>query len=231
MITSQVTFPSEDGRTSLSDSTLAIQRCSDARREQDRITKIRKHLSTTTVNAPRCDPQRGEASAWELRESTTCQIDCLAPLPCIASLGCKCTRDRCGDSKKNGPFPEVAFTNKTSFLSSTTLVEKAKPLTIAERVSTITWESIILPGARRAFSTPLEDLPRANVVELPESIDTHLQSSACYDLDKSPLPFLGDHILIEALRNYSLPLGEADFAMVPYYQVSIHSLFSPCCGC
>jgi hypothetical protein len=64
-----------------------------------------------------------------------------------------------------------------------------------------------------------EQLPKAHVVEMPDTIDTHLNSPACTDIDKSPLPFMGDHYLIEALKTRSVSLEEAEFVMIPYYQV------------
>ncbi|KAL8286616.1 hypothetical protein RQP46_004144 [Phenoliferia psychrophenolica] len=215
VITSQVTFPSEDGRTSLQDSTLSAQRCKSLRKEHDRIVKLRTYLKQPAASAT-CYPNRGEASQWEAKDLQTCQIDCAAPLACLSSETCKCTRDRCGDRRAGGPFPAVAYSDRKSF--SPAPVEPPKPLTLKERVAIIPWESIILPGARRAFATPLADLPQANVVDLPDTIDTHMQSPACYDLDKSPLPFLGDHFFVEDLRNRSVAIEDADFVMVPYFQ-------------
>lgn len=217
VITSQVTFPSEDGRTSLQDSTLSTQRCKALRKEHDRIVKLRTALKRPAASAT-CYPARGEASEWDAKDLPTCQIDCLAPLVCLSSETCKCTRDRCGDPRANGPFPAVAYTPRKSFAQDHKDPPPA-PVSLAQRVKSIPWESLILPGARRAFATPLGDLPRANVVDLPDSIDTHLQSPACYDLDKSPLPFLGDHFVVEALRNRSIAIEDADFVVVPYFQV------------
>ncbi|KAK4704368.1 hypothetical protein P7C70_g1847, partial [Phenoliferia sp. Uapishka_3] len=215
VITSQVTFPSDDGRTTLQDSTLSVQRCKALRNEHDRIVKVRTFLQHPASSA-NCYPPRTEAGQWEAKDLPICQIDCAAPLVCLSSEKCKCTRDRCGDPRDSGPFPAVAYTNRTSFTPGKE--EKVEPRTLVERVNSIPWEAIILPGARRAFATPLEELPQVNVIDLPKSIDTHMTSEACYDLDKSPLPFLGDHYFTEALKNKSTEIGEADFVFVPYFQ-------------
>ncbi|KAM0756291.1 Proteophosphoglycan ppg4 [Meredithblackwellia eburnea MCA 4105] len=212
VITSQVSFPSEDGRTSLSESTLSMQRCKALRAEHDRIVKLRKAVKDPEVTE-RCEPVRGEASLWEAKDLQICHNDCSAPIVCLASETCKCTRDRCGDPRARGPFPAVAYSERRSFSA-----EKAEPVTLAQRVASIPWESIILPGARRAFATPLVDLPQVHVVDLPDTIDTHMQQAACYNIDKSPLPFMGDHFLVEALRNQSVGIEEADFVLVPYFQ-------------
>ena len=218
VITSQVTYPSEDGRTTLTESTLALRQCRDFRAEHEAIVALQKRFRSTAVNNV-CLPSRGEANEWAVKDLNICSIDCLAPLVCLASDACRCTRDRCGEKKTLGPFPSLAYSNNTSYRLPS-IPKPAKP-TLVERVESIPWDAVILPGARRAFYTPLADLPRAHVVELPDTIDTHLKSEACYNIDKSPLPFMGDHILIEALRNQSVDIREADFVMIPYYQVSL----------
>lgn len=201
-----------------------MQRCKSLRAEHDRIVKLRALIKDPSL-APKCEPTRGESSAWEIKELPTCNTDCSAPLVCFASDMCKCTRDRCGDPRAGGPFPAVAYTDRLSF--SATPVEAPAPPSLAERVAAIPWEAIILPGARRAFATPLADLPQAHVISVPDGIDTHLQSPACWNLDKSPLPFVGDHFLIEALRNRTVPIDESDFVVVPYFQVGQLLLLRP----
>jgi len=85
-------------------------------------------------------------------------------------------------------------------------------------VEQLSWEAVILPGARRAFHTPKELLPRGYVVQVPDTIDTHLTNDACYDLEKAAVPFSGDHLMIEALRSRNTSLEAADFVVVPFYQ-------------
>ncbi|GAA6064452.1 hypothetical protein JCM10212_005201 [Sporobolomyces blumeae] len=212
ILTSQVTYPSEDGRTTLAASTLATKRCLDLRAEHDQIVKLEKHLKSFTSKT--CRSSYGDVNAWAPRELPTCAVDCSAPLPCVASEACKCTRDRCGDPRSNGPFPAVAFTGQKSFPG----VEKKATADLAERVNAIPWDAVILPGAKDAFRTSVDLLPKAHVVEIPDTIDNHMKSKACYDLEKSPLPFMGDHFLVEALRNRSVELDQAEFVMIPYYQ-------------
>ncbi|KPV75947.1 glycosyltransferase family 47 protein [Rhodotorula graminis WP1] len=193
LLTSQVSYPSEDGRTTLAESTLAIRKCHDLRAEHDRIAKIQlrfKHSaakaasgavqasSSSSSSGDMCVPKYGAAGTWTAKDEPTCSIDCSAPLPCVASEHCKCTRDRCGDARGAGPFPAVAYTDAKSFPASST------------------------PPAQ----------------SLAERVDNHLKSPACYDLDRSPLPFMGDHYFVEALRNRSVGLDDAAFVMVPYYQ-------------
>lgn len=221
MITSQVTYPSEDGRTSLTESTLAIQRCRDLRVESESIVALQSWLHSPRSDQL-CVPSRGEASGWAAKDLTICSIDCGAPLVCLASDKCKCTRDRCGDARALGPFPSLAYSDRLSFAP----VDTPRP-SLAERVAQIPWDAVVLPSARRAFNTPVAQLPKAHVVKLPDTIDTHLKSEACFNVDKSPLPFMGDHILIEALRNQSVFIDEADFVMLPYYQVRHDFALSP----
>ncbi|SCV74444.1 BQ2448_8083 [Microbotryum intermedium] len=214
LLASHVTFPTVEGRTSLIDSTTTVQRCRELHAESERIRKLEHSLDPKTAE-PVCNPKRGDAPGWSARSYPICPVDCDAPLKCIATERCKCTRDRCGDSGRGGPFPGVAGSDRISFSKTVIPVPK---LTLQQRVDAIPWEHVILPGARQAFATPLNDLPFAHVVDLPKSIDNHLTSPACWNIDKSPLPFLGDHILIEALKERSVPLADADFVMVPYYQ-------------
>lgn len=146
-----------------------------------------------------------------------CSIDCSAPLVCLASNACKCTRDRCGDARSEGPFHFLAYSDRLSH--DTKSAQIVPRVSLVDRVAAIPWDAVILPGARRAFASSLDELPRAHVVDLPDTIDNHLKSEACWNLDKSPLPFMGDHFLIEALRNRTVAIEEADFVVVPYYQV------------
>ncbi|GAA5917161.1 hypothetical protein JCM8208_004855 [Rhodotorula glutinis] len=229
LLTSQVSYPSEDGRTTLAESTLATRKCHDLRAEHDRIAKIQlrfKHnaakaasgavqsSSSSSSGGDMCVPKYGAAATWTAKDEPTCSTDCSAPLPCVASEHCKCTRDRCGDAHGAGPFPSVAYTDAKSFPPSSTPPSQS----LAERVAALPWDAVILPGARDAFHLGVDNLPKAHVVTLPESVDNHLKSPACYDLDRSPLPFMGDHYFVEALRNRSVGLDDAAFVMVPYYQ-------------
>ncbi|GJN88486.1 hypothetical protein Rhopal_001452-T1 [Rhodotorula paludigena] len=217
LLTSQVTFPSEDGRTTLSESTLSVKRCQDLRHEHDRILKLQQRFKTSSSSAAAlCEPKYADAMGWTAKDQSTCSIDCTAPIPCIATDDCKCTRDRCGDSRAGGPFPAVAYTDKPSFPAPAAPATAEQSL--ADRVAAIPWDALILPGARDAFNLGIDKLPKGHVVSLPDSIDNHLKSAACYDLDKSPLPFMGDHYLIEALRNRTVSLEEAEFVLVPYFQ-------------
>lgn len=216
LLTSQVTYPSDDGRTTLLASTLSVQRCQDLRGQNDIIEDLQKSLSKRDLGLT-CKPARGQIGSWAVSEFPTCTIDCTAPIPCIASANCRCTRDRCGSKQPEGPFPDLAFTNRISYGFNPPAV--AVP-SIAALVDAVPLESMILPGAKLAFNTSISELPKAYVVELPKTIDTHMTSEACYKLDKSPVPFLADHTLVEALRNRSVSLEKADFVMVPFYQVS-----------
>lgn len=162
-----------------------------------------------------CTPKRANADTWAKKDSPICHIDCTAPLPCMASKTCKCTRDRCGDKTSKGPFPGVRYTDLLSFAQD---AKEDEGQTLKQKVEALPLDNLILPGAKHAVATPIDDLPRAHVVALPESIDTHLKDPACYDLAKSPLPFMGDHFMVEALRNESVAIEEADFVVVPYYQ-------------
>ncbi|GAA5859151.1 hypothetical protein JCM1840_003777 [Sporobolomyces johnsonii] len=213
ILTSQVTYPSEDGRTTLSESTLAFKRCQDLRAEHDQIVKLQAHLKSLALEEV-CRPTFGDVNAWAPKDLPTCSTDCSAPLVCMASEQCKCTRDRCGDPRADGPFPSFAYSERKSFPAE----EKEPAVSLTDRVNSIPWDALILPGAKEAFNLGVDALPRAHVVDLPDSIDNHLKSSACYNLDKSPLPFMGDHFLLEALKNRSVSLEEAEFVMVPYFQ-------------
>ncbi|BGP13960.1 hypothetical protein JCM10213_005544 [Rhodosporidiobolus nylandii] len=212
LLTSQVAYPSDDGRTTLSESTLATKRCLDLRAEHDRIVKVQQRLKAGADDV--CHPSYGEAMSWGAKDLQTCSVDCSAPVPCIATEECKCTRDRCGDSRSASPFPSVAHTTRKSFPAATV----AKPQTLADRAAAIPWDALILPGAKDAFNLGFDKLPKGHVVSLPDSIDNHLKSPMCYDIDKSPLPFMGDHYLVEALRNKSISIEDADFVIVPYFQ-------------
>jgi hypothetical protein len=144
-------------------------------------------------------------------------VDCSAPIPCLATDDCKCTRDRCGDPRGAGPFPALAYTNKKSY--PPVPEDPALTTPLPERVAQIPLEALLLPVAKTIVQLGDEQLPKAHVVEMPDTIDTHLNSPACTDIDKSPLPFMGDHYLIEALKTRSVSLEEAEFVMIPYYQV------------
>ncbi|GAA5944712.1 exostosin family protein, partial [Sporobolomyces koalae] len=212
LLTSQVTYPSEDGRTTLAASTLVTKRCGDLRAEHDQIVKIEKKLKS--LSSKTCQPTYGDINAWSPKDLPTCAVDCSAPVPCFASETCKCTRDRCGDARAVGPFPSVAYSEEKSYPAPDKKVQSS----LSDRVKLITWDSLILPGAKDAFRRHVDALPKAHVIELPDTIDNHLKKAACYDLEKSPLPFMGDHFLVEALRNRSVPLDKAEFVMIPYYQ-------------
>ncbi|GAA5985146.1 hypothetical protein JCM11641_005464 [Rhodosporidiobolus odoratus] len=212
LLISQVSYPSEDGRTTLAESTLAVQRCQDLRGEHDRIGKLQQRFKLASDDL--CHSSYGEATSWGSKDHQTCSVDCSAPVTCIATEECKCTRDRCGDSREDSPFPSVSYTDRLSFPPDTS----AKPQTLADRVTSIPWDALILPGAKDAFSLGFDKLPKGHVVSLPESIDNHLQSPACYDIDKSPLPFMGDHYVVQAFRNKTVDINEADFVVVPYFQ-------------
>lgn len=220
LLTSQVEYPPEDGRTSLIDSTLSTHRCLDLRAQHERITKVQGPL-LLRKSKDTCQVERGEAVDWSAKDTKTCMIDCTAPLKCIARDGCKCTRDRCGaTSNRDGPFPRVAYTNRRSFDDLSKEPDQRPKSRLLRRIEELHWDKLVLPAARGAFNSPLRSLPQAHVVDLPTTIDTHLQSEACYKLEKSPLPFMGDHVIVEALRNRSVSIDEADFVMVPFYQVS-----------
>ncbi|GAA5848730.1 hypothetical protein JCM8547_004610 [Rhodosporidiobolus lusitaniae] len=216
LLTSQVTYPSEDGRTTLAESTLAVKRCQDLRAEHDRIGKLQQRFKTPSSMSDVCRPRYGDAMSWTKKDLQTCSVDCSAPIPCLASDDCKCTRDRCGDSRGTSPFPSVAYTSLKSFPPS--VAQEAKPQTLAERADAIPWDALIVPGAKDAFNLGFERLPKGHVVGLPESIDNHMKSAMCYDIDKSPLPFMGDHFLVEAFRNKTVEIDKADFVVVPYFQ-------------
>ncbi|GAA5888016.1 hypothetical protein JCM6882_000250 [Rhodosporidiobolus microsporus] len=211
LLTSQVAYPSEDGRTTLAESTLAVKRCQDLRGEHDRIVKLQQRFKATSDDM--CHPSYGEATSWGRKDLPTCSVDCSAPVPCLASDECKCTRDRCGDPRAGGPFPDVAYTELKSYPKNA-----PKAPSLVERAAAIPWDALILPGAKDAFNLGFEGLPKGHVVSLPESIDNHMKSPMCYDIDKSPLPFMGDHYLVEAFRNQSTSIEQADFVVVPYFQ-------------
>jgi hypothetical protein len=153
--------------------------------------------------------------SWGKKDLQTCSVDCTAPITCLASEECKCTRDRCGDSRPGSPFPSIAYTALKSYPSSST----PEPQTLSQRVEAIPWDALVLPGAKDAFNLGFDKLPKGHVVGLPDSIDNHMKSAMCYDIDKSPLPFLGDHYLVEAFRNRTTSIDKADFVIVPYFQV------------
>ncbi|BGO89673.1 hypothetical protein NBRC10512_001475 [Rhodotorula toruloides] len=216
LITSQVAYPSEDGRTTLGESTLAVKRCHELRAEHDRITKLQQRVRSgpsSVSTSDVCRPTYGEALTWTAKDQQTCSSDCSAPITCIASEDCKCTRDRCGDSRPESPFPRVAYTDRKSFPAT-----DAPAQTLAERVAALPWDALVLPGAKDAFNLGVDRLPKGHVVQLPDAIDNHLKSPACFDLERSPLPFMGDHYLVEAMKNRSVTLDEASFVLVPYYQ-------------
>lgn len=241
LITSQVTFATSEGKTTLASSTLALQRCHGLRAEHERLLAVQAALKRAK-GAKFCEPHRGEANSWTASEYTTCSSDCEAPLACLASDKCKCTRDRCGNTGRLSPFPKVAYTDEVSFDGGQASaggeplrkrkwhlpgkkrapVAKAKvkaaELTLSQKVAALPWDGLILPGARAAFNLKLDELPSVHVVALPASIDDHLETPSCWNLDKAALPLMGDHYLVEALRNVSVPIGESDFAVVPFYQ-------------
>lgn len=239
LITSLVTFPTAQGKTTLESSTLALQRCHGLRAEHTRLLAIQGALKRSKA-ATFCSPHRGEASSWTASEYATCSSDCGAPLACLASERCKCTRDRCGNSGRGVTFPEVAGTGRVSFEvgkageelrrkrgwhgagGKRAPVKGAKEataeLTLKQKVEALPWEGLILPGARAAFDLPLDKLPAVHVVDLPPSIDDHLQTPSCWNLDKAARPMMGDHLLVESLRNVSVPIEDSEFAVVPFYQ-------------
>ena len=240
LITSQVTFATAEGKATLESSTLALQRCLGLRAEHERLLAVQAALKRSTA-AAFCEPLRGEAASWKAGEYATCSSDCEAPLACLASDKCRCTRDRCGNTGRLSPFPEVVYSDRLSF-SAEDGAGGGEPLrkrkwhgrrkrapvkaeaeaeaerTLAERVERLPWDGLILPGARAAFNLKLDELPSVHVVGLPASIDDHLTTPSCWKLDKAPLPLMGDHYLIEALRNVSVQIEDSDFALVPFYQ-------------
>ncbi|TKA50027.1 hypothetical protein B0A53_06539, partial [Rhodotorula sp. CCFEE 5036] len=216
LLVSQVTFPSDDGRTTLSESTLATRRCHDLRAQHERITKLLTRVSREVPAKEMCHAQYADATTWTVKDAQTCAVDCSAPIPCLATDDCKCTRDRCGDPRGAGPFPALAYTNKKSY--PPVPEDPALTTPLPERVAQIPLEALLLPVAKTIVQLGDEQLPKAHVVEMPDTIDTHLNSPACTDIDKSPLPFMGDHYLIEALKTRSVSLEEAEFVMIPYYQ-------------
>ncbi|BGP53963.1 hypothetical protein JCM8202v2_001535 [Rhodotorula sphaerocarpa] len=216
LLTSQVIFPSDDGRTTLSQSTLATQKCRELRAQHDRITKLLPRVSRDVPAKDMCKAKYSEAMTWTVKDAQTCPTDCEAPLPCIATEDCKCTRDRCGDPRGAGPFPAVAHSDQKSYPQPKEAV--ALSTSLADRVAQIPWDALLLPVAQTIVHLGTDHLPKAHVVELPDTVDTHLNSPACTDIDKSPLPFMADHYLIEALKTRSVSLDEAQFVMIPYYQ-------------
>lgn len=144
-------------------------------------------------------------------------MDCTAPVKCVATEHCRCARDRCEDSSADGPFPRVIYSDDLSF--------GAAHLPKVARAPSI--DQLVLPAARSAFARRHEDLPKAHVVELPKSIDTHDQSEACTKLGEAPLAYLSDHILTEAFRKRSVPAQDADFVLLPFYQVRTASRGRP----
>lgn len=122
-------------------------------------------------------------------------------------------------------FAPIAYTDQLSFPKIASPIHPPRnSLSLVQRVESIPWESIVLPGAQAAFASSFDDLPRAHVVELPESIDEHWSAEECWNIDASPVPFLSDHYLVEAFKNFSVPIEEADFVILPFYQVSTVSL-------
>lgn len=165
-----------------------------------------------------CSPPRGEATSWSPRKLPICSVDCSAPLACVATDKCRCTRDRCGNSNSKSPFNSHTPAGRISF--GVTSPDSERDVDLEARVKSIALDSLILPGAKNAFATSLENLPKAHVLVLPKAVDNHLQSEACWKTSSSRLPFTGDHLLIEAFRNRSVAIDAADFALLPYYQVS-----------
>ncbi|POY74373.1 hypothetical protein BMF94_2567 [Rhodotorula taiwanensis] len=226
LLTSQVTFPSEDGRTTLSESTLATRKCHDLRAEHDRLAKLLARVSNEISAKDMCHAEYSDATTWTVRDAQTCAVDCAAPLPCLATEDCKCTRDRCGDPRGAGPFPAVAHSDKKSYPAPKEDI--ALSTSLSERVAQIPWDALLLPVAKTVVQLGVDNLPKAHVISVPDTIDTHLNSPACTDIDKSPLPFMGDHYLIEALKTRSVSLEEAEFVMIPYYQASFAILSLGC---
>lgn len=206
------------------ESTHSLRRCADLRSEHDRLSKVMDRISRPVQKT--CSHIRGQADDWSVKDLPICQIDCKAPLVCVSSKKCRCASDRCGQRQRVSPFPDYQYTNKTTYPPATSF----EVLTLKERVENIAWDSLILPAARPWFRKSIDQLPKGHVIEISKRVDTHLESSSCYDIDKAPLPFLGDHFMIEALRNRSIPANEADFAMIPFYQVCLGAARSmrPC---
>lgn len=205
----------------MSDSTHSLQRCQGLRADHERLTKIMQDLAKSSSRGV-CKHKRGEADGWSIKELPICQNDCSAPLVCMASKKCRCASDRCGNLRANAPFPAYLDSNKVTFPLPTTV----EVPTIKERVEAVSWDSLILPAARRWFNKDVDDLPRGHVIDIPRTVDTHLDSPSCYQLDKAPLPFMGDHFMIEAIRSKGVSADEADFALVPFYQVCPFSLLN-----
>jgi hypothetical protein len=206
-----------DGFTTLSDSTYAIQRCHDVRAAHEYTKKLRSWLESTQ-SAQVCPRLRGEGSDWVAHDLPLCTIDCSAPQPCLGSERCRCPHDRCPLQRRGalGPFPALAHTDAVSCGPEAPVAPPS--LSLVERVARLPWSAVVLPHAWRAFALPLDVLPRPHVVALPDTIDNHLSEPACYQLDKAPVPFSSDHVIVEALRERSVAVNASDFAFVPFYQ-------------
>lgn len=230
MLTSQVLYPSADGSNSVAESTYELQRCRDLRSAHEYSKKL-SNWNEKTSTARTCPRSMGEGSDWLVHDLPICSINCDAPISCLVNDKCRCTRDRCGDEKPSDPSRQdwAAFSLGLSIDYNRMPGEHTGPAvrdvenstmtkSLKEQVDDLPWDAVILPGARHVFSLPIDALPKAYVVELPENVDTHMQNVSCYDVNKAEVPTTGDHYLSQALELRHANMEDADFAFIPYYQ-------------
>ena len=227
LLTSQILYPSSDGVTTISGSTYEIQQCREFRaiHEYNRKLHLWNEHQGTDVTYPR---SMSEASDWVAHDLAICNVDCDAPISCLVTDKCRCSRDRCPDERKASPSTgdAVEFNEKISFDYGdhpNTIQAAVKNLpeespTLAAKVQALPWDAVIQPSARQTFSLPLTALPRYHIVSLPANVDNHMSSPACHDLSKTDNPTIGDHLILTALRERNVPIQDADFAVIPYFQ-------------
>lgn len=206
LYTNTIAFPDGSGRDELSRSAYIAERCKDARTQLERVEHLQKALGKEG-----CRLERSDADKWVAKDRAICHVDCSAPVKCVAKDGCRCARDRCGDTASDGPFPHVMFSDRLSYGEVASLEEQ-------RATRAVPWDKLVLPAARGALARSHEELPLAHVVNLPESIDSHMKNEACYKMGEEPLAFISDHVLSVAMRERSVGVAEADFAMVPFFQ-------------
>ena len=187
-----------------------------------------------------------EGSDWFLHDLPVCMTDCTAPIPCLVTDKCRCSRSMCGEEKRAtpqaspSPQEEVVYTDELSFKydkNGSNVVEvaalpsaRSKMQSLRERVDALPWDVVIQPHARHIFSSPVSTLPKGHVVVLPAGIDTHLNTPACHNVKAAnaladvsgAVPSVADHLLVEAFRSLNVEVEDADFSIIPYYQGCYH---------
>ncbi|KAH8930086.1 glycosyltransferase family 47 protein [Atractiella rhizophila] len=204
LATSIIYFPSNDGRTSLTDSTYTNQICRRIKAESDQVRRLQAWFKDPASDMV-CHRRRAEVTTWAPSELPLCHTKKDAPVSCMASEECRCSYDQ----TSAGPPMRSSWSIDNIPSES----ENRNQSSMSTRVNAVPIATVISPIALNLFQSPPDRLVKPHVVEIAD-----LDVTDCYQFENSTLPLAGEYSLISSLNEISTTQDKADFTFVPFFQ-------------